>query len=996
MLLCVIAAAGAGAARGEPAALDLERLAAPSFDSFGARDGLPDGVITAIGVDRDGFAWASSTHGLFRFVGHRWQHRLSSDYGKTRRRMTLTSDGTFWAPTADAGLVALRDGHWQNLQQAGGVPIDSIYRIDETRDDEGRLRTWMLGWNGGLFERRDGQWLADPGSDSLPQELLLSIERTDSLFGETRYWIGTGNSGVWFRREGETDWQPFRVEGLQGGQVEDIQRSVDARGEALWLAVFGHGLWRIDRDGMRTWRAERGELRSNQLYTIAVEDAPQGEAVAWVASRSGLLRVRGASVDTFDRRHGLPSDRIRATALWRSPQGEQLLWIATEAGVARAVLSAERWRTVSLAGADSIGVFGVLVEDDGHGVEQLWLTSYGDGLGLYREGRWQHFGTHDGSLPHDSGRLIARAVDLQGHNALWLGLDSGQLIRVDEGPSFSEVAVPWPMVPGNAPMAVLSRRQAGQPELWFATRLSGLYRWRKDGWRQFQAVGLETELRAHALVEQIDAQGQSWLWVSSAQGLARFDGERLELLRDIAGLPRRVLLGLGLRREADGRQTLWIGSQFDGLIRLDVSDPREPRLRAASELPPPIYSMVYSALHDSQQRIYLCTNDGVQQLVPRAAGGWDETVFRRSDGMVHEECNSGAQFIDRLDRYWTGTLGGLTVFDPHQRSAARAKRLKLVGSSIDNQEVDAGQLVMRPAARELRLEFSLQSWQREAETRYRTQLLGFDPQPGDWSPQPLRNLGALPPGEYRLRIEARDFAGLHAEPLELPIEVLPAWWQHRGTQAAALLATMLLTGGLAHWRTRSLRAQKRQLEAEVGLRTAALNQANARLLQLSYTDALTGIANRRMLLERLDLMLAELDGGTQACALIFIDVDRFKDFNDRFGHPAGDQALRAVASTLTACAPEDAQVARFGGEEFACLLPDRTLPQAIELAQSMRIAVHSHDIQLPGQAQPARLSISLGVSALRLQRESDISRLLREADAALYRAKSSGRNCVRT
>jgi ligand-binding sensor domain-containing protein len=642
-------------------ALELERLAAPSFESFGARDGLPDGVITAIGVDGEGFAWAGSPRGLFRFVGHRWQHRLGSEYGKTHRRMTLDSHGTFWTPTADAGLVAQIDGKWRHLQREGEVPIDSIYRIEQTATGDGRVRTWMLGWNGGLFERRDGEWLPDPGSDSLPKELLLSIERTETLYGETRYWIGTGTSGVWFRPEGQTNWQPFRDTGVQGGQVEDIQRSVDARGEALWISVFGHGLWRLDRDGMRAWRMESGELRSNQLYTIAVEDAPDGEAVAWVASRGGLLRVRGDRLETYGQRHGLPSDRVRSTHLWRSPQGERVLWIATEAGVARAVLSAERWRTVSLAGAGSIGVFGVLFEADERGTEQLWLTSYGDGLGLYRNGHWQHFTTRDGSLPHDSGRLIARAVDFEGRNALWLGLDSGQLMRVEDGPAFVDVPVPWPQLPGNAPLAVLSRRVLDQPELWFATRLSGLYRWQRDGWSAFRPDGFSGDLGAQDLVEQIDAAGRSWLWVSTTRGLARFDGERLELLLGIDGLAERVLLGLSLRREADGRQTLWIGSQFDGLMRLDVSDPRQPRLVAPDRLPPPIYSMVYSALHDSQGRIYLCTNDGVQQLTPRADGGWDEAVFRRSDGMVHEECNSGAQFIDRYDRFWTGTLGGLTV-----------------------------------------------------------------------------------------------------------------------------------------------------------------------------------------------------------------------------------------------------------------------------------------------------------------------------------------------
>ena len=82
-------------------------------------------------------------------------------------------------------------------------------------------------------------------------------------------------------------------------------------------------------------------------------------------------------------------------------------------------------------------------------------------------------------------------------------------------------------------------------------------------------------------------------------------------------------------------------------------------------MPAPPDPTVYSILPDSKGRIYVCTNNGVQQLTPKADGRYSERVFRRRDGLVHDECNTNAQAVDAEDRYWVGTLGGLSVFDPN-------------------------------------------------------------------------------------------------------------------------------------------------------------------------------------------------------------------------------------------------------------------------------------------------------------------------------------------
>ncbi len=174
----------------------------------------------------------------------------------------------------------------------------------------------------------------------------------------------------------------------------------------------------------------------------------------------------------------------------------------------------------------------------------------------------------------------------------------------------------------------------------------------------------------------------------------------------------------------------------------------------------------------------------------------------------------------------------------------------------------------------------------------------------------------------------------------------------------------------------------------------ALQQANARLEELSTTDALTRLANRR----RFDLRLAEEvqrshRHGTEL-ALLMIDIDHFKRYNDLLGHPQGDVALQAVAAVLAQQARRPGElVARYGGEEFALLLPHATRATAAAVAQRCGGAMAT--LALPHGTSPtaAHVTLSIGVAVVR-QRE-DGAAFVRRADAALYAAKAAGRaRCV--
>lgn len=968
--------------------IDLEELSAPSFVTFSERDGVPEAVAVDVRTDAEGFVWLASAHGLARYDGKAWKSDGPAAAAGTLGSLTVDHGGRLWVAFHDRGLGYWDGAHWQMADRTDGVSSTHVRRVVETFDAQGKPHLWAATFGEGVLERdAQGRWQRTAGTETLPR-FVQDVAMTSRLGGHERLWASTFD-GLWYRESGR--WRRYET---KIGNVGNIFVTGRGENEQLWATTIGQGLWRIDRRGLRHWSVESGELPSNDLYSMDAGTSRSGEAVLWVSSRAGVLRVLGDRVSAYGRNYGLPSDAVRGLSIWRSPEGIEVLWVATENGVARAVLGGRPWHTVSLLGEHGTGVFGVLPESDQAGRSRLWIAASKDGLGLYENGLWRRFSLANGSLPSDDVRMIRRTHDGAGKTTLWLGMTQGYLMQVEmPGPRFIPVKTPWPIAREQAVTDVVALSRNGVTEHWFATGIGGVFRLREGRWTRFTLDGLREEWQVRSLVAQTDKEGRNWLWAAGRQGLARHDGHVWEA--HPLALPDTFLLGLNLLVDAQGRQVLWLGTLNHAIVRVDVSDPAHPLL-LADDLPAAPDPTAYGAAQDSRGRIYICTNSGVQQLTPDGAA-YHSRVFTHRDGLINDECNGGSQWIDAQDRYWTGTLGGAAVFDPApQLRDQTPKPLRWLGAQLDGEKLEGEAIVMPAGRHELVAHYALLAWNHESGSRFRTQLIGFDAAPEEWTPQNSRVLANLPPGRYRLRIQARDYAGNQSPALEIPIEVIPAWWQLWWAWAVFALMAAVLLGTMAamlwRWRMRAQRANRRILEHLVDERTAELNLANERLQSLSYSDALTGLANRRRLFETLAAR-ASIDGGCPL-ALISIDVDHFKQYNDQHGHLAGDEALRAVTDAMRACAPAGALLARPGGEEFACLIDGDDLDRARSVAECIRATVVQRAIHPAGIDGGECITISAGVASAHILSEADVRDLLHRADVALYQAKRAGRNRV--
>jgi diguanylate cyclase (GGDEF)-like protein len=301
--------------------------------------------------------------------------------------------------------------------------------------------------------------------------------------------------------------------------------------------------------------------------------------------------------------------------------------------------------------------------------------------------------------------------------------------------------------------------------------------------------------------------------------------------------------------------------------------------------------------------------------------------------------------------------------------------------------------------------------------RYRYRLDGLD---AGWiDAGALGRAAAYPnlaPGRYKLHLQGSNRDGAWSpNELQIAVEVRAAWWQTRWALALALVAIVTLVAGVVRVRTRLLLRHHRELENRVRERTEALEAVTAELRrksieleEVSLTDPLTGLRNRRFLERQMpsDVALAvrhresspdllAANPGDQDLLFFLIDIDHFKRINDEHGHGTGDSVLMQMRGRLEQVFRAGDYLLRWGGEEFLIVARDTPRERAAELAERARLAISAVPFVFENGGS-LQCSASVGFAAFPLwpawPRALDWRQVVDLADAALYLAKGAGRN----
>lgn len=987
-LLTCLAPASAGAPA-TAANADLHGVGWLPSDVYDTGEGLPDPTVNAIAALPNGHVWLGTMRGLARLNGARMVAEPGPDgvLGKQILDLATTADGDLLASVDGAGVYRRHDGQWRAL----GSPFGD-HRTQRLRvfDEAGGTRIFAAG--NGVSEWTGTHWKSRALPAALAGREIFDIALQPAANGAAEtLWIASFGAGL-YRCIGRSACVAEAI-GAPGPRTDEVRtlrlQPRPGKPGVLWAALQGGGVARLDDAGWTRWHAGNSGLPSDFVTDLELVDVPGAGMDVWAGTRSGLSILRdGRDWVGADPRIPQLRERVRTLAQTRTSQGVAVMWAGSDTGAVRTPLSGP-WRLVSRLGSSGNGIWDVLVEPADAG-EQVWLASDGEGLARYEKGKWRHYGRADG-MPSDSARSIRRVPDGSRDGSLWIGTWGGHVARL-QGERFVELPTPWRKLPGEAVSLLL----ADEDGVWVGTREQGMAHWNGQRWDWFPP-GRDMPGWVYAAVRVGDT-----LWFSSAgKGLVRRRGGQWRFYGNDIGLPTDRFYDLRLIPDADGRPVLWMGSSGSGLVRIDVGDPERPRIVTEPALPDLPIPKAYGAVRDGRGDIMVCTDYGVFSW--RLAGErYLATAYHREDGVPHDECNGKALDVDQRGRVWIGTVGGAAVYTPPESTPRRPSPLLLTGLRVDGKPAGRldGVLALPRADSTLELHYDLLTGEREAASRYRVSLLGGDGTAGIWEHLESHAFARLPAGRQRVRIEATDFAGVPAEPLEVLVDVPHVWWQTPLARALQVLGALGLFWCVLKLRERQLLRRELQLRDMVRDRTnqlqasdTELRRANDELRRLSYTDPLTGLGNRRRLFEALDLQCRHAFEQRRPLGLLLMDLDHFKAINDTHGHTAGDLCLQSVARVMLATLPAGSITARYGGEEFCVVLPGLDLAATMAVADDLRAAVQAIP-PLDGPTGGATVTASIGAVS-QVPADMDCADLLLTlADGALYRAKANGRNRV--
>lgn len=931
---------------------------------------LPDSYVLTLHTDAAGRLWVGTiAGGLARYdpLTDSFVHYPAGKAGLSHASVSALADdgaGGLWVGTG-AGLNHLDPATGVVQQQQAGWPGGRIVAL--LRDRAGTL--WV-GTGRGLVRREKDATAFTAVPLPTPQGAVTSVT---SLLQDSagRIWLGTRPHGAFVMEPGQLSAQPVHEDDVAAAlSSDDVTGMVEAAPGEIWIGTLGSGVLVVDTLSGRTHR-----IRSQASLPTSLRD---DEVYSMYRDRSGEIWLSTTTaISQHDPQHAVST------------------------------LFGTRGRSTGISNAN---VPFVLAMPDG----RVWLSVGGGGVDIMDPVRGRVAQLRpDADRPLTAlpkGRVLAMALAPSGD--VYLGTQRG-LYRADpSGRRVQRVDLAQ-----RSPIASVWGMDFDGDRLWFGG-LEGL-------WTLTMRPGSAPELKRpegdRSLIEQgvtavLRAPGA--MWIGTRLGLYRVDEATgaLEGMPADATDPTALISGYVSSLILDRRGRLWVSSMGGGIHVLERRDadgrPRFRRLGTAHGLP---HINVNKLLQTADGQVWASTDDGLVVIDPES---FDVRSLGRPDGVAILGYWSNAGAVTSAGEVLFGGLGGLTVVQPellHRREfhpPLAVTELRVGGVVVPGTQLNvpghAGPIELAPGARSLQVEFAALDYSAPERNRYAYRLEGFD---ADWvATDGLRRLASynnLPPGDYTLKIRGSGRDGQWSEALlSLPVRVPPAWNETAWFRVLLGLLALGLVAAVVHARTLIFKRRQRELQNLVSERTAALLQRTSeleartvelhdsqqQLEQIAYRDPLTDLPNRRFFNDDFRRLVAQAKRDGVGFALMLIDLDYFKQINDKLGHDAGDALLVEVAARLRSAVREVDSLARLGGDEFAVLLPATTGREAVETVCKRIVEAAAQPVFFKSHLMQAGASIGIAVG---LADGEDADALYKSADLALYQAKREGRSTWR-
>lgn len=941
------------------------------------RNGLPHNTVNAIQQSKDGYLWIGTWEGAARFNGRsftvfgRGQPTGMPDVGV--RTMSVDQHHNLLLAGARGGLSKRLPTGWQSWPPLN-VLINAV-----SEDSQGNL--WLASEGQGLYRQSpDGTRTQITTANGLPSNVISSaLATSDGVI-----WIGTGRGLARLDTNTAnaavtvidtlpavpvltlTQYQEKLLIGterglyqLSDGQITRYSASLQdfpvsallAFDDQLWIGTTDRGLFRLSELGLESLDMAAG-LPNNRILSLFRDR----EGSIWVGTNGGLFRLRDAPFVTLTSEQGLAGNYIRSVL----SHSDGTMWIGSSQGVSR--ITPQGIVPVDISAySDGQSVLSLVEAPDG----SVWIGTYSDGVLQWKNNEIVRHYNRDSGLLANEVRAIAIAPD----GDLWIGTAHG-LNYVDEQniSSFTtQDGLPTPFVMG------LYLHRDGR--LFIGTG-GGVAIRQPDG--HIQALDISYLDDAEYAFGFAPDPSAERLWMSTDRGLVAYNlnNGNLAMLGREAGLP------------------------FDKVFQVVIDNDRNLWL-------------------SSNRGILYFKREHVEDFFAGRRSRVDFLLFGESDGMQSGQANGGSMQAGALAQdgsVWFATSKGASRVMPSELARFSATIPPVV---VEGFKVNGSSHALKthqqlpPEANRLEIQFAGLGFIMPERIQYRTRLLGFD---NDWVNRGSNTIAEytnLPPGDYQFEVQAAYPGGAWGEQNDvIQFTINPHIWQQTRFWFALLLSLIALIFLIHRLRLKTLRLRADELSNQVAEKTfelkqqadhlRAVDQERSALLQeikrqahefelQARSDKLTGLANRRAFDETLTRECARARRQKVPLCLALLDIDHFKQINDNYNHSIGDKVLQRLATEFAQYCREEDLLARWGGEEFALLLPNCDENAAKVICERIRIAVDQADFT--SVAADIELSISVGITCY--QETDSMEQFVTRADEALYAAKQNGRNQVR-
>ncbi len=917
-----------------------------------------------------------------------------------------------------------------------------------------------------LFNAETGRFRAAP--KLLTAAIPPTANSTDNFVHEIEQdhdgalWFALENNGLVRYLPSSGELKHFHANGLSAenklpnNQVREIL--VDSN-NTVWIGSLGGGISRYNRANGTFGSFKHSDNEKAIEIWALYEDA---EGIIWIGDGSGLHLYhpetgKVAAYAYLEGTTGGPGNYVARDIVGDSAGG---IWVGYfPSGVDQVDMLASKFINYRHKPNDPSslpdgGVLSTLEADNG----MIWVGC-GFGLGLLDRSsgtfkRFVHEPGNTGSLSGSTVLDLAKGKD----GSIWVGSWNKGLNRLPPGGSKFQHYQYDPSratsLYGNEPWGILSTRSG---ELWVVTE-KGINRFRPEtgDFERVMPQDGDGTLLDSLYSRHIYEDRSGTLWISSFAGLyglnpktKRFSHHYKHDPQDPHSLSSDQVLSVF----EDSSGHLWVGTNGAGLNLYQPHSDNFKRITSANGLP----NMTISGIiEDGNNDLWLTTFHG---LVKYSHQHKRFTVFDKHDGPAGDLYNRNSPSLLSTGEIVLGSSRGLTLFAPSDISEYTfVPPVVLTEFSIFNSPVEVktqGPLQQSITyAKEINLdyqhsvfsfEFAALSYVNPKENQYAYRMKGFEM---DWNKVGHRRSATytnLDPGDYTFQVKASNSSGVWNEkPLEIAVHISPPYWKSPLAYLCYTALAMLLASALIREYQRRLDYERRKLAQEraivkrlkeidtlkdeinrnldkkIAERTeklqqkqrrlvdaqSELKQLNQKLSEVSVTDQLTGLKNRRFLYQVMHDDIATVNReylsgfapGDERNDLTFLllDLDFFKAINDEYGHKGGDETLIQVSEILRNTMRDTDYVVRWGGEEFVIIIRHLPRQRAIGIAERLRKTIMEHTFSLDGHKGPKQ-TCSIGIAAYPFcQSHAKVfswEQVINMADRALYSAKASGRNC---